>query len=85
MFNKSPVEVYKQVKDLTSYDNVYLIWNSKVYNAWVMKITKHLAQIYVYDLNKELILNITNYQNNSSISFEDKILVLNKKDICDYL
>jgi hypothetical protein len=50
-----------------------------------MKITKHLAQIYVYDLNKELILNITNYQNNSSIYFEDKILVLNKKDICDYL
>lgn len=75
----------KQIKDLLRFDDVYVLDNKKIYKGWVIDITKHLLQIYVYDKNKELILNISSFQDKSVISFEDKKLILNKEEICDYL
>lgn len=51
-----------------------------------MKKTSRLLQIFIWDLKKEVIINIIGQTDSSVILFDkNSYLILNEKDICDYL
>lgn len=51
-----------------------------------MKRTSRLLQIFIWESKKEVIINTIGQANSSVIPFgEDSYLIINKKDICDYL
>jgi hypothetical protein len=88
-FNKvteNTEESFKKVANLEQFDDVFIITNKRVYKAWIMKKTSRLLQIFIWDLKKEVIINIIGQANSSVIPFgKDSYLIINKKDICDYL
>lgn len=82
----SSKEFPKKVIDLEQFDDVFIITNKKVYKAWIMKKTSRLLQIFIWDLKKEVIINIIGQTDSSVILFDkNSYLILNEKDICDYL
>lgn len=88
-FNKvteNTEESFKKVANLEQFDDVFIITNKKVYKAWVMKRTSRLLQIFIWESKKEVIINTIGQANSSVIPFgKDSYLIINKKDICDYL
>ena len=82
----SSKEFPKKVIDLEQFDDVFIITNKKVYKAWVMKRTSRLLQIFIWESKKEVIINIIGQTDSSVILFDkNSYLILNEKDICDYL
>ena len=82
----SSKEFPKKVIDLEQFDDVFIITNKRVYKAWIMKKTSRLLQIFIWDLKKEVIINIIGQTDSSVILFDkNSYLILNEKDICDYL
>lgn len=85
-FNKVTEESFKKVANLEQFDDVFIITNKRVYKAWIMKKTSRLLQIFIWDLKKEVIINIIGQTDSSVILFDkNSYLILNEKDICDYL
>lgn len=90
IFNKKEKEKEEKklvkISDLKVYDDVYVIINYKVYKGWVMKKTSRLIQIFVWDINLEFIISIVNKTDQKVILFgKNNYLILNEKDLCDYL
>jgi hypothetical protein len=82
----SSKEFPKKIVDLEQFDDVFIVTNRKVYKAWVMKRTSRLLQIFIWESKKEVIINTIGQANSSVIPFgKDSYLIINKKDICDYL
>lgn len=51
-----------------------------------MKKTSRLLQIYIWETKKEVIINITKQGDFNILPFDkNSYLIVNKKDICDYL
>lgn len=51
-----------------------------------MKKTSRLLQVFVWDTKREIIINITGQSQSTVIVFDrNNYLVLNEKDLCDYL
>lgn len=88
-FNKvteNTEESFKKVANLEQFDDVFIITNKRVYKAWIMKKTSRLLQIFIWELKKEVIINIIGQTDSSVILFDkNSYLILNEKDICDYL
>lgn len=88
-FNKvteNTEESFKKVANLEQFDDVFIITNKRVYKAWIMKKTSRLLQIFIWESKKEVIINTIGQANSSVIPFgKDSYLIINKKDICDYL
>ena len=88
-FNKvteNTEESFKKVANLEQFNDVFIITNKRVYKAWIMKKTSRLLQIFIWESKKEVIINTIGQANSSVIPFgKDSYLIINKKDICDYL
>lgn len=51
-----------------------------------MKRTSRLLQIFIWETKKEVIINTIGQANSSIIPFDkNSYLIIDKKDICDYL
>ena len=75
-----------KVSDLKQFDDVFIVINHKVFKAWIMKKTSRLLQVFVWDTKREIIINITGQSQSTVIVFDrNNYLVLNEKDLCDYL
>lgn len=84
--NKNEEILLKKISDLQRFDDVFVILDGVTHKAWVMKKTSRLVQLFVWDLNKELIINIVNQSDQKVISFgKNDYLILNERDLCDYL
>ena len=75
----------KSIKDLQIKDDVYIIIDNTVYKGWILSKNKKLLQIYLWDLNEDIIVRYTD-ENVSVLNYDkDKFLVINENEISNYL
>ena len=75
---------YLTIEDLKVFDDLYLKMDNKIYEAWVTeKKSKKILICYTDDENKlqEIGFIIDNLLNKSIITENNRMLIINKKDI----
>ena len=76
----------KVAKDLQIKDDVFVIINNVLHKGWIIAKSRRLLQVYIWDTNEEIIIPYRNREEQAVIPYgENNYLILNEKDICDYL
>lgn len=76
----------KVAKDLQIRDDVFVIINNTLYKGWITGKSRRLLQVHVWKLDEEFIIPYKGKEDKSVIPYGgSNYLILNKKDICDYL